>query len=56
LHTRSWEGQDGQSHTKMEVIANQVVFLDRKGAGAPGDDKVEEGKVSGDMEPEDLPF
>jgi single-strand DNA-binding protein len=56
LHTRSWEGQDGQSHSRMEVIANRVIFLDRKGAGAPGDEKVEDGGAGGDMEPEDLPF
>jgi single-strand DNA-binding protein len=56
LHTRKWEGQDGQSHTTIEVTANQVIFLDRKGSGAPGDVKVDEGAAGGDMEPEDLPF
>jgi single-strand DNA-binding protein len=55
LHTRSWEGQDGLQHTKMEVIANRVIFLDRKGGASP-DEKMEEGSVGGDMEPEDLPF
>jgi single-strand DNA-binding protein len=58
IHTRNWEGQDGQAHSKMEVIANRVIFLDRKGAGALSDEKVDDagGSGSGDMEPEDLPF
>jgi single-strand DNA-binding protein len=55
LHTRSWESQDGQSHSRMEVIANRVIFLDRRGTGATGEEKVEDG-VAADMEPEDLPF
>ena len=55
IHTRSWEGQDGQQHSRMEVIANRVIFLDRKGAAASSDEKSEE-PASGDMEPEDLPF
>ncbi|MBI4186400.1 MAG: single-stranded DNA-binding protein [Chloroflexi bacterium] len=32
LHMRTWEGQDGQTRSSLEVIANRVVFLDRKGA------------------------
>ena len=55
LHTRSWEGQDGQPHSRMEVVANRVVFLDRKGSAALSDEKVEDAGV-GDVEPEDLPF
>ena len=55
LHTRSWESQDGQTHSRIEVIANRVIFLDRRGVGAPGDEKPEEGSSS-EMEPEDLPF
>jgi len=59
IHTRNWEGQDGQSHSRMEVIANRVIFLDRKGAGSAADEKGEDavgGGGGGDMEPEDLPF
>jgi single-strand DNA-binding protein len=55
IHTRNWESQDGQTHTRMEVIANRVIFLDRRGTGTAADEKVEEGGAS-DMEPEDLPF
>ena len=37
LRTRSWEGQDGQRHQRTEIVANQVLFLDRRPAGTmPG--------------------
>jgi single-strand DNA-binding protein len=55
LHTRSWDGQDGQKHYRTEVIANQVIFLDRKGAATNPDEKIDEGE-SGDIEPQDIPF
>ncbi len=48
LHTRSWDGQDGQKHYRVEVIASQVIFLDRKQGGCQRED---------DYSPEDdLPF
>jgi single-strand DNA-binding protein len=55
VRTSSWEGQDKQPHIKTEVIANRVIFLDRRGAGPLGDEKTEE-TGAGEMEPEDLPF
>lgn len=30
LHTRTWEGQDGQKRFRNEVLANRVIFLDRQ--------------------------
>jgi single-strand DNA-binding protein len=30
LRTRTWEGQDGQKRTRVEIIANRVLFLDRR--------------------------
>lgn len=56
LHTRSWEGQDGQQHSKMEVIANRVIFLDRRATGSLPEDKVIEDIGTGDLEPDDLQF
>ncbi len=54
LRTRSWEGQDGQQHSKMEVIANRVVFLDKRGLAALPEDKIEDaGAISSD--PDDIP-
>ena len=42
LHTRTWEGQDGQSHSRAEVVANKVIFLDRRGLAPLSEDKIEE--------------
>lgn len=53
LHSRSWEGKDGATRFVNEIIANQVVFLDRGQGGAPppGDEGPgDEGA------PEELPF
>jgi single-strand DNA-binding protein len=55
IHTRSWDGQDGQKHTRVEIIANNVIFLDRKAAGMSSEEKTEEGE-SGEIEPQDIPF
>jgi len=56
LHTRSWEGQDGQRHSRTEVIANRVLFLDRQAvAPLPGEGGEEAG--AGEPEPEEeVPF
>lgn len=51
LRTRTWEGQDGQKRSKVEVVANRVLFLDRQTlAPLPPESASEE------VEPEDLPF
>ncbi len=55
LHTRSWEGQDGQKRYRTEVIANRVTFLDRQAVAPLEEQRVEE--VSGaELEPDDFPF
>src|ERR1700741_4119023 len=33
IQTRSWEGQDGQKRRITEIIANDVQFLEPRGAG-----------------------
>jgi single-strand DNA-binding protein len=55
LHTRSWDGQDGQKHYRTEVIASQVIFLDRKMSAVNPEEKMDEGD-SGEIEPSDIPF
>jgi len=61
LHTRTWEGQDGQKRYRTEIVANRVSFLDRRTA-APlpeGAEEVETGEVqveTGEVVPEDIPF
>ena len=54
LHSSSWEGQDGQTRFRNEIIANTILFLDR----APGSQSQESGLQDepGRMDPEDLPF
>jgi single-strand DNA-binding protein len=61
LHTRSWEGQDGQKRYKTEVVAQTVLFLGQRGGGAPRmmenyDDAGAPGAVAGNVDPDDLPF
>jgi single-strand DNA-binding protein len=55
LHTRMWDGQDGQKHSRSEVIANNVIFLDKRAAAAASEEKPYEGE-SGEIEPQDIPF
>jgi single-strand DNA-binding protein len=55
LHNRTWEGQDGQKRSRVEITAERVIFLDRKAAAPMGDDKLSEGDT-GDIEPQDIPF
>jgi single-strand DNA-binding protein len=50
LRTRTWEGQDGVRHSRMEIVASRVLFLDRQGPTP----FPEEGRT--EAEPEDLPF
>jgi single-strand DNA-binding protein len=46
LHTRSWDGQNGQKHYRTEIIANQVIFLGKKA----NEDRSEIGEL------EEIPF
>ncbi len=50
LQTRSWEGQDGQRRSRVEIVANRVLFLDRR-ATAPLPEEIGEG-----VDLEDVPF
>ncbi|HEY79088.1 MAG TPA: single-stranded DNA-binding protein [Dehalococcoidia bacterium] len=55
LRTHMWESQDGQRHYRTEIVANRVLFLDRRGPAPFSDDKVDE-TTSSELEPEDIPF
>jgi len=48
LRTRNWEGQDGQKRVSVEVVANRVIFLDRRATVSVPEE--------GEIEPGDLPF
>ncbi len=55
LRTHAWEGQDGQKHSRNEIVANRVSFLDRQAvAGLPEEKAGEAG--ADEIEPEDIPF
>ena len=53
LKTRSWEDKEGGKHFSTEIIANQVIFLDKSGS-APLPEYVEE--AGEEVPPEELPF
>ncbi len=56
LATRSWDGPDGQKRFRTEVVADQVLLLDRA-QGAQYPDSGGMGFPSGgDLDPDDLPF
>lgn len=54
LRMRTWEGQDGQTRARNEIVADRVKFLDRQST-APAPDKSEDSDV-GDFAPDDIPF
>lgn len=54
LHTRSWEGQDGQKRSRVEIIANRVLFLDRQPTAPLPTEAA--AAAAEELEPEDLPF
>ena len=56
FRSRQWQGNDGQTRTSNEIVADRVLFLDRPGgSGTPGDDPgFDPGGPPGD--PDDLPF
>lgn len=59
LHTRSWEGQDGQRRYRTEVVAQTVLFLG-PGQGGSGAhrmiDSYEDAGAPAGVDPDDLPF
>jgi single-strand DNA-binding protein len=57
LQYRSYIGSDGVEQRTVEIVAEQVQFLDR--AGGPGRDSAESSQPTGSAEeikPEDIPF
>ena len=66
LQTRSWEGQDGQKRRATEVVANDVEFLEPRGAGAGAGVRVAASPVDDlpgmaeemprDVDPDEIPF
>lgn len=55
LRSRNWESQDGQKRSRIEIIANRVLFLDKQ-ASAPLPSEEGPVELADEVEPEDLPF
>ena len=49
LHLKTWEGQDGEKHSQLEVTANKVQFLGNK-------NQTEAEEITQKLEPDDVPF
>ena len=62
LHTRSWEGQDGQKRYRTEVNAQTVLFLGGPGGGggqrqmSDQYDDAAPAAAGASVDPDDLPF
>jgi single-strand DNA-binding protein len=56
LRTREWEGQDGQKRTTIEVIADRVLFLDKRAVTTLPSEDIPTESPDEVLEPEDLPF
>lgn len=55
LRTRSWESQEGQKRSKIDIIANRVMFLDKQAASiSPVEDVPVD--IEDEIAPEDLAF
>lgn len=55
MQTRNWEDENGAKHWKTELVAEKVVFLDKRGQSAdPGPQ--EPGGYAGPMDDDDLPL
>ena len=55
LRTRTWDGQDGQRHSRIEINANTVLFLDKRPTGTLPEAGIDAGAEE-DLEPGDIPF
>ena len=59
FQSRTWQGNDGQTRTSNEIVADRVIFLDRpSGQEAPdGGGDFDPGTApEGPEDPDDLPF
>jgi len=53
LRTNSWQGQDGQRHYRTEIVADHVLFLDRRETASVPEEAAQE---TGIGKSEGIPF
>ncbi len=56
LHSHSYQGSDGQTRFRNEIIASRVLFLDRPGARDSQEDYGGGGDIDAAATPDDLPY
>ncbi len=60
LRTNTWESQDGQKHSRNEIVADRVSFLDKQAVAPLPGEKTEEAGVDeagvDELGPEEIPF
>lgn len=57
LQTRMWEGQDGQKHKSVDLVARDVVFMSPKAKTAAAEEEAGlAGPAGAEIEPNDIPF
>lgn len=56
LRTRNWESQDGQKRSRIEIVANRVLFLDRQAVAPLSEGEIPREEVPSELEVEDIPF
>jgi single-strand DNA-binding protein len=58
LQTRTWTGNDGKERKEVEIIANTILALDRRGemAGVPSPGGMRRSNETEIVDPDDLPF
>jgi single-strand DNA-binding protein len=56
LRTSSWVGQDGQKRSRVEIVADRVLSLDRQAAAPLPEGEAKVDKVDEAVVEEDLPF
>ena len=57
IQSHSWEGQDGKTRFRNEIVAEKVLFLDRPTSSSDTSSSyTAENDVTGLESPEDLPF
>ena len=59
LRTRTWESADGQKRSRIEIVANRVLFLDRQPIATLSEGGTGEAAATaaeGELEADDIPF